>query len=103
MILLAPWNVLPNDPPSTKILLLLLLLLLLYIHCNPWHSINKEDTMNARRFQVSKGVEVRKLPNNHFLAIIIIIISSSSSIIIIGYMTQRIGYEMRFINSYYYL
>ena len=24
--------------------------------------------MNARRFHVSKGVEVRKLPNNHFLA-----------------------------------
>jgi hypothetical protein len=24
--------------------------------------------MNARRFQVSKGVEVRKLRNNHFLA-----------------------------------
>jgi hypothetical protein len=52
----------------------ILLLLLLYIHCNPWYSINKEDTMNARRFQVSKGVEVRILPNNHFLAGFIIII-----------------------------
>jgi hypothetical protein len=101
-----------------------------YIHSNQWNSISKQDTMNARRFQV-KGVEVRKLPKNHFLAgeyglfatrrfekydilgeytgkIVdhhafghyVAALEDKSHEESLGIDAQRIGNEMRFINSY---